>query len=105
MMGWRRQWRSGMCCWETLSLPGTTRYTTSPAPQAKSNVHATLNWIVDPLLFSDPSKLMVHVEVEKYAKTLGLCAKQCGDVKSTMPGFKVEFNYPFCSLLRVGSTS
>ena len=35
MMGWRRQWRSGMCCWETLSLPGTTCYTTSPAPQAR----------------------------------------------------------------------
>jgi hypothetical protein len=34
----------------------------------------------------------IHVEVEKYAKSLGLCAKQCGDVHSTMPGFKVEFN-------------
>ena len=34
----------------------------------------------------------IHVEVEKYAKSLGLCAKQCGDVHSTMPGFKVEFD-------------
>jgi len=23
---------------------------------------------------------MIHVEVDKYAKSLGLCAKQCGDV-------------------------
>jgi hypothetical protein len=30
----------------------------------------------------------IHVEVEKYAKSLGLCAKQCGDVHSTMPGSK-----------------
>jgi hypothetical protein len=64
------------------------------------NVHATLNWIVDPKLISDPSTRVIHVEVDKYARSLGLCAKQCGDVQSTMPGFKVEFNYPFCSIMR-----
>ena len=64
------------------------------------NVHATLNWILDPKLISDPSSRMIHVEVDKYAKSLRLRAKQCGDVQSTMPGFKIEFNYPYCSILR-----
>ena len=41
-----------------------------------------------------------HRFVDKYAKSLGLCAKQCGDVESTMPCFKVEFNYPNVSILR-----
>ena len=64
------------------------------------NVHATLNWIVDFKLISDPSTRMIHVEVDKYARSLGLCAKQCGAIESTMPGFKVEFNYPNVSILR-----
>lgn len=64
------------------------------------NVHGTLNWILDPDHFTDPSKNMIHLEAKQYASELGLVAKQCGDDAETIPGFKIEFNYPFMSVLR-----
>ena len=43
---------------------------------------------------------MIHLEVKRYARKLGLVSKQCGNDDESMPGFRVEFNYPFLTILR-----